>query len=105
MYSFELDPTSPNQQFSTVADGIDFEITLNTAGGLLFATVKANGKTVKTSGRCVNGQWLIPYMAYAPAGCGNFKFLMRDGEYPNYKNFNTTCILVYYAHDELENAK
>lgn len=103
MYSFDLDPTSPNQQFSTVADGINYEITLNTSDNLLYATVKANGTVLKNSGRCIGGRWLIPYIAYAPSGSGNFKFLTRDGEYPNYKNFNTTCILVYYTHDELEN--
>lgn len=105
MYSFELDPESPNQQFSTIADGINFEITLNTANNLLFATIKANGKTLKESGRCIGNQWLIPYMAYAPEGCGNFKFITINDEYPNYKNFNASCILMYYTNEELINAK
>ena len=102
MYSFNLDTSKPNQRFSTVADGFQFDITLNTASDMLFATIAVDGVVAKTSVRCVPGGWLIPYMAYAPDGCGNFRFLTRNGEYPNYRNFNESCILVYYSAEEIK---
>lgn len=101
MYTYLLDRNSPNQSFTTIVDGIEFDITLQTANDVLFATIKANGKIVKTSGRCVPGSWLIPYPAYAPEGCGNFMFLTRNNEYPNFKNFNTSCILIYASKEEM----
>lgn len=105
MYSFELDETSPNQNFSTTVDGVDFDITLNTANDLLFATVKVNGKIVSNGCRCIPNTWIVPYMAYLPSKCGNFKFLTRDEVYPRYSDFNTSCILVYYSSEEISNLK
>jgi hypothetical protein len=103
MYSFELNNKAPNQKFSTVVEGFLFDIELHTAYDMLFATISVNGKTVKTSVRCIPFGWLIPYLAYAPDGCGNFRFETRDGEYPSYNDFNSSCRLIYYSRSEIEN--
>ena len=105
MYAYPLNSRSPNQNFSTVVDGFTFDITLNTACDLLFATVKIDDKVVKTSGRCIEGQWMVPYSAYLPDGCGNFKFFTRDERYPAYDDFNVSCVLVYYSADEIKEAE
>lgn len=105
MYSYTLDSSSPNQNFSTVVDGFRFDITLNTAFDMLFATVDINGVRVKTTCRCINGQFIVPYAAYLPEGCGNFLFYTKDDNYPSYKNFNNTCFLVYLSADEIKEAR
>lgn len=105
MYSFNLDPTKANQRFTTVVDGFQFDITLNTAYDLLFATVIVNGNVAKTAVRCVPNGWLIPYSAYAPDGCGNFRFITRDGKYPTYRDFNKSCVLVYNSANEIKEMK
>lgn len=102
MYVFELNNKAPNQRFSTVVDGFHFDIELHTAFDMLFATVSIDGVVIKTSVRCVPYGWLIPYAAYAPEGCGNFRFETRDDEYPAYKDFNTSCRLVYMSKAEIE---
>ena len=102
MYTFNLNSGAPNQRFSTVVDSFEFDIELHTAYDLLFASISVDGTTVKTSGRCVPSGWLIPYPAYAPEGCGNFRFETRNSEYPNYQNFNTSCFLVYYSKEEID---
>lgn len=102
MYAFPLNQSSPNQSFTTVVDGFTFDITLQTAFGILFATVDIDGVRVKTSCRCINQQWIVPYPAYLPEGCGNFMFLVNGEQYPNYGDFNSTCVLVYFSADEIK---
>lgn len=102
MYSYTLDSSAPNQNFRTVVDGFTFDITLNTALDMLFATVDINGERVKTTCRCINGQFIVPYPAYLPDGCGNFLFYTKDENYPNYQNFNTTCMLIYLSDSEIK---
>jgi hypothetical protein len=102
MYSFDLNSSAPNQRITTVVDGFQFEIKLHTAYDMLFATISVDNNITKTSVRCVPFGWLIPYSSYAPFGCGNFRFETRDYEYPNYKNFNTSCRLIYYSKSEIE---
>lgn len=102
MYGYTLDSGAPNQSFKTVVDGHRFDIDFHSAMGLLFATVKVDGEVVKTSGRCIEGQWIAPYQAYMPDECGNFMFVTRDEQYPEYSTFNTQCVLVYYTKEEME---
>lgn len=103
MYTFKLDNTAPNQKFTITMDGHTFTVELHTAYDMLFATVDVDNVRVKTSCRCVHNGWLIPYMSYAPEGCGNLKFVTKNGEYPSYKNFNSTCTLVYATREEYDN--
>ena len=102
MYTYTLNPTSANQSFQTVVEGHRFDITFKTAMKMLFATVSIDDKVVKTSGRCIEGTWLVPYKSYLPADCGNFMFVTRDEQYPNHNDFNFSCVLVYYTKEEFE---
>lgn len=105
MYAYDLDSTKPNQSMSVTIDEHEFSIALQTAGDLIFATVDVDGKRVTTSNRVVPFGWLIPYPAYIPSDCGNFRFVCTTSDYPEFSRFNTGCILVYYSREEYDKLK
>lgn len=102
MVTFELDNTSPNQYFTIVESGHSIGIKLQTSYEMLFASVDIDEVAVSTSVRCVNNKPIIPYRAYAPKDIGNIFFYCSDDEYPDYKNFNSSCIIVYMTPEEMK---
>lgn len=91
----------PNQEFSFVNDGVEYDIRLHLYRGITYASVSVNGVKAIESARCVSHQWIIPSKAYANKG--NFRFECDDpNEYPNYKLFGVLCKLRFYTAEEIE---
>jgi len=91
----------PTQQFSTVQDGQRYDVTLRTIpNGMTLATVARNGAMVIENVRVVSNRLIIPYR-YKEGTGGNF-FLAGDGDtLPDYKQFGSTQVLLYYSAAEL----
>lgn len=104
-YEFELNNTLPNQTFSTTLNNIDLEIILKLAGSgdnpIMQFALKSGDEYICPYVNCFANQGLLPYPYMVSEVGGNFFFSTDDGEYPNYKNYNTTCVLYFISEDEL----
>lgn len=90
----------PNQEFSLVHGGVEYDIRLHLFRDICYASVKVGGETVVESARCISHQWIIPSRAYAKTG--NFRFECSDrNDYPNYQNFGKLCFLRFYPNEEM----
>ena len=90
----------PNQNFKWTPNGVTYDFTLRFFRGLMYATIRTEeGAVYVGSIRCVNRQWLIPWRR-AEMGDGNFRFEDDYGQYPDYRNFGTSCRLVFYSASE-----
>lgn len=93
----------PNQSFSVKEEGADIRIRLHVFKDILYADVFVDNECVMCSYRVVNKGWLLPFPWMRRNGIGNLRFEDGDLQYPDYRNFGTTCNLVYYTAEEAEN--
>lgn len=91
--------TVPNQSFSITLSGNLFQMVLRVTEGVMSASVGINGEAVIDNMRVVAGSAIIP-SEYEEAG--NFMFVTQNQELPDYTQFNTTQVLLYYTAAELE---
>lgn len=90
----------PNQSFEVTVNGMTLSFELRFFRDLMYATVRdADNAIVSSNVRCADRQWLIPF-GFSAVG-GNFRFEDEEGRYPNYKNFGSSCPLVFYTIDEI----
>lgn len=95
-------PSHPNMEFSKTVEGVSYFFHLCWFRGIMYVTIEdATGAVLAQSVRCINKQWLIPYPAYQKEEKGNFRFEDVNGNYPDYRNFGTTCTLCYYTAEEM----
>ncbi|MCD1124805.1 hypothetical protein LPW36_01940 [Jinshanibacter sp. LJY008] len=89
---------TPNQSFSILLDGHNYEITLKETRGVMSCTIIRDEITILSGCRIVAGYPLIPY-EYLETG--NFIFLTDNDELPNWEKFSTQTLL-YASQAELE---
>lgn len=104
-YEFELNNNLPNQTFTTSINNKDIEVVIKTAGSddnliTLFALIVNNNYLCPFVPVFAN-QNVLPYKYMASEIGGNFFFITENDEYPNYKNFNNSCKLIFLTLDEL----
>ena len=91
----------PNQRFTFSPGGVEYNFTLRFFRDLMYVTIRNRvGNVYVGALRCANMQWLLPYRT-ADYGDGNFRFEDDNGQYPDYRNFGTSCRLVFYTADEI----
>lgn len=100
MYQIQL-PTSPNSEFTTSPEEAEFTIRLRLlTNGITLVSIADSNVAIADSVRAINGKWLIPYQ-YLEKNYGNFRFESDTEDYPYFKNFNTSCRLMYYNQEEV----
>lgn len=100
MVKYNLSPV-PNQRFSISVEGLTYRFSLRYFRDMMYCTITDIDDIVLASNiRCTNKGWLLPF-AYKQM-MGNFRFENSEG-YPVYKDFQTTCSLVYYSAEDLAN--
>ncbi|CAH0447593.1 hypothetical protein LMG10661_03660 [Ralstonia syzygii subsp. syzygii] len=90
----------PNQSLSVRLDGRRYEITVQATAGVMSATIIRDGVTLVQGQRCSAGTALLPFLHLEDSD-GNFAFLTDDGEYPDYRKFDSTHQLMYFGGAEL----
>jgi hypothetical protein len=88
----------PNQSFTVLLDGNQWDVTLKTVGDATAVSLILNGTDVLQGARCVAGSFLIP-SRYEEAG--NFFFVTQSRQLPYYTQFNVTQSLIYASAAEL----
>lgn len=104
-YELELNNSLPNQTFTTTINKVDMEIVIRTGGSndnqiTFFALIIGNEYLCSYVPVFAN-QGVLPYKYMTAEAGGQFFFETENGEYPNYKNFGTTCKLYFVTQDEL----
>ena len=91
----------PNQELSISVDGDYYWLSLRTnQTGAMYISIMRNNDQLTVNTRIVNGQLLLGPISLWE-GHGNFIFYCDNGEdVPNYKELNTTFILVYLTNTE-----
>lgn len=89
----------PNQQLDIVLDSVSYRIKLRTIKGVMVADIERAGVTLINGTRCLANELIIPYR-YLESG--NFIFVTKDYELPNYEQFGITQNLVFITASELE---
>ena len=91
----------PNQQFTFSPSGVQYVFTLRFFRDLMYVTIANEfGDIYVGSLRCANKQWLLPFWPQT-YGDGNFRFEDDADQYPDYRNFGTSCRLVFYTPEEI----
>lgn len=88
----------PNQDFTITLDGNLFGIGLHTTNGVMSVSMTINGIDTLDNIRTVAGSPLIP-SKYEEAG--NFMFVTQNQALPDYDQFGTSQILLYFTAAEL----
>jgi hypothetical protein len=88
----------PNQSFSIVLDGNQWDFTIKTVEDITIVSLKLNGVDVIDSARAAAGAFIIPYIYLEN---GNFFFVTQDFELPYYPQFNVSQSLLYISAAEL----
>lgn len=103
MLKYNLSPV-PNQRFTISVEGLSYRFSLRYFRDMMYCTITDIDDIVLASNvRCTNNGWLLPFPFKQTMG--NFRFENIEGGYPNYKDFKTTCSLVYYSAEDLETLK
>lgn len=95
--------STPNQSLSVVINDVSYEITLKLVEGIMEFSLSVNGNKVTDGERCFPNQFVLPYL-YMVNG-GNFIFKTENEKYPNWEDFGSTCQLLFFSSEEIENAK
>jgi hypothetical protein len=88
----------PNQSFSILLDGNQWDLLLKTVQDTTVASLTLNGTDVLDCARCAAGAFIIP-SDYEEAG--NFFFVTQNQQLPYYTQFNVTQSLIYISAVEL----
>lgn len=95
--------TRPNQSFSMIIDSRTYRVRIGDIGdGRMFADVTIDTIPVITGGRCLHGDFLLPWPSLEQGG-GNFMWFDDQARNPSYVNFgaNPTCRLYWIPPAEL----
>lgn len=92
----------PNQIFSIIINGIDYQIALRTIQELTYMSLWANGEILFYNQLCVPNEWINPYNYLSLNG--KFRVDCVDDEYPYFEKFNDTQLLNFYTPEEVQNA-
>ena len=103
-YQINLNNNYPNQEFDLNINEV--ENTLNvllqtTVQGALLMTVSINDEVIGQPFICLPNQAVIPYQYLIDKVGGNFIFETENDNYPEYSNFNDTCILYFVTNDTI----
>ena len=91
----------PNQRFTLAPNGVVYDFSLRFFRDLMYVTIRnQEGNVYVGAMRCADRRWLIPFRRPG-YGDGNFRFEDDNGEYPDFRNFGTSCRLVFYSAAEL----
>lgn len=88
----------PNQEFTTVLDGNNWDIIIRQTNGVMSISLALNGTKIIENLRTVAGRLIIP-SRYQESG--NFIFTTADFQMPDYVLFNVTQGLFYISAAEL----
>ncbi len=89
----------PNQLLSVVLDNDYYDLELNFCNSVMSCNITRNNTILQTGIRVVSGYPILPYRYQEN---GNFIFLTRDQEYPDYTQFGVTQFLIYYSQAEID---
>ncbi len=87
-----------NQSFSVPLDGNQWDITIKSVAGAVGVTLYKNGVIVVKNARAVGGMRIIQSRYQED---GNFAFLTKDFEIPDYTQFGASQSLVFISAAEL----
>lgn len=106
-YEIELNNEYANQEFDGIFEEIQtpIHILLQTINNITFMSIFVNNEQIGEAFACFPNRFVIPYRYMINLAGGNFIFETQDDNYPNYENFNITCILNFVTKDELINEK
>ncbi len=93
----------PNQSLSIQLDTRRYEITLKAAENIMAITIKRNEILLVQGKRCTPHVLLLP--SYQEDNAGNFVFETKDGDYPDYRKFDSTQSLLYVTAAELRDSR
>lgn len=96
-YLIDLKQT-PNQEFFINLENKDMTIRV-ISRKIPFLSVFYNDNYVVQNVPCFPNQEILPYPYQSSEIGGNFFFETNDDEYPEWKNFNTTCKF-YFVSEE-----
>lgn len=100
MLPISLEATA-NQSFTIVEDGHIYRIHIFDLDGVtMCCDINIDGVDVFLGGRCIHGDFLIPWPSLEQGG-GNFMFFDDQGVDPRWQNFGTTSRLFYVTKAEL----
>ena len=93
----------PNQAFTIFTNGMTLTITLQWFRGLMYYSIDTvGGENIVSSERECNGSFLLPQRFEKSGDGGNLCFIDDNGDYPDYRNFNGSCVLVRYNQEEVD---
>lgn len=104
-YEIQLNSNNANQEFDLNIDEIENTISVllqTTVQGALLMTVFIKDTIIGMPFLCLPNTAVVPYPYLVEQIGGNFIFDTQNDEYPNYVNFNDTCILNFVTLDEIE---
>lgn len=90
----------PNQEFTITLENHGFDISITSAGGMTFATIKKDGATIISGERIVTGEPIIPF-PYLEGDTGNFTITTLNDALPDYNEFGSTQTLIYATAAEI----
>jgi hypothetical protein len=89
----------PNQSFSILLDGNQWNFLLKTANDVTVCSLTLNGTDLLDSALCVVGSFIIP-CEYQEAG--NFFFVTQNQQLPTWTEFTVSQALIYISQTELD---
>lgn len=90
--------TVPNQSFSIVLDGNQYDMSLYVINNVSAIDIKRNNVDILLGSRIVPNSPVIPYRYLEN---GNFVFITENGDYPIYTQYGITQFLFYFSQTEL----
>lgn len=91
--------TVPNQSFSIVLDGNQYDISLYVINNVSAIDIKRNNVDILLGSRIVPNSPIIPYR-YLESG--NFVFITDNGDYPIYTAYGISQFMFYFSQTELD---
>ena len=104
IYQINLNNNYPNQEFDLNIDEVEETINVllqTTVQGVLLMTVSINDNIIGQPFICLPNTPIIPYQYLIDKVGGNFVFETENNNYPNYENFNDTCIFYFITSDTI----
>ena len=90
--------TVPNQSFSIVLDGNQYDISIYVTNNVSAIDIIRNNVPILLGSRLVSDYPVIPYRYLEN---GNFVFITEDGAYPIYTEFGITQFMFYFSQAEI----
>lgn len=88
----------PNQEFSTVQDDNQWNISVRLVAGAIAVSLSCNGVEIVTNARAVAGMRILQSIHQQN---GNFAIATNNQEIPDYTKFQITQFLIYISPAEL----